>query len=197
MSQASVFPVGLSELVIAKKVEQRFGLLGFARLLKLIELVVERGKAGETSLSVVVAWGDFLIALGCNQEVAGEFLAYCEHARVLDRGEDEGRLKLTLVGELAGRLLPSANVAPMPVGRVLFETDKQWCQWFKEEWSCPPYLANDPETRRLFRRWCATNVTVDEMQAAIDLAVLAREAPVPAVLHEHLKALRQTKINNA
>lgn len=68
-----------SSLVISKKLEQRFGLIGLARLLKLVELVTERLPA-EGPPSVVLAWGDFLTELSCNQEQAVEFLAYCDHA---------------------------------------------------------------------------------------------------------------------
>lgn len=191
-------PAGLSGLVIAKKLEQRFGLLGFARMVKLVELVAELS-APDAAPSAVVAWGDFMLAIGCNQEATGEFLAYCEHARVLDRSDEDGRLRLTLLGELAGLLAtPAAAALPAgPVGPVLFTTDKQWTRWFIDEWNCPAYLANDPVTRALFRRWCATNVTVDEVEAASELALKASEAPMPAILHDHLKTVRETKIKRA
>lgn len=193
---ATTFPVGLSDMVIGRKVEQRFGLLGLARLLKLVELVVERvdRSAAAPGLSAVVAWGDFLAALHCNQEDAGEFLNYCGHAGVLNRGNEEGRLRLTLVGELVGRLVP-ADPPPIAAGaRQLFDTDKQWAEWFKAELNCPPYLINDAATRQLFRRWVATNVTTDEVEAATARAIKASEAPHPAVLHDHLKALRVDKL---
>lgn len=193
---ATIFPVGLSEMVIGRKVEQRFGLLGLARLLKLVELVMERVDRSTTvpGMSAVVAWGDFLAALHCSQEEAGEFLSYCDHARVLDRGNEDGRLRLTLVGELVARLVP-AEAPPLAVGaRQLFDSDKQWAEWFKADLNCPPYLLNDSATRQLFRRWVATNVTTDEVEAAIDRAIKASEAPHPAVLHDHLKALRVDKL---
>lgn len=186
-------PAGLSGLIIAKKLEQRFGLLGFARMVKLVELVAEMTAPTEAP-SVVVAWGDLLIALGCNAQDAGDFLTYCEHARVLDRGNDDGRARLTLLGELAALL----DDAPTPVvAPVLFTQEQQWAEWFAAEWACPPYLANDPCTRQLFRRWIATNVTIDEVEAAIELAKEAREAPSPAALHDHLKTVRNTKIERA
>lgn len=192
--------LGWSDLVITKKLEQRFGLVGLARLLRLVELVVER-VPGDEPLSVVVAWGDFLAALHCSHDAATEFLAYCDHARVLDRATEGGRLRLTLVGELASRLRPVlAEPAPQASGRLLFDTDKQWAAWFKEfkeSLTCPPYLINDPLTRKLFRRWCANNVAVDEIEAATELALKAGEAPTPAVLHDYLKAIRQTKIDRA
>lgn len=191
---AAFFPVGLSDMVIGRKVEQRFGLLGLARLLKLVELVVERADGSFTAPSAVVAWGDFLSALHCNQEDAGEFLSYCDHARVLDRGNEDGRLRLTLVGELVTRLVPP-DAPPLAAGaRQLFESDKQWAEWFKADLNCPPYLVNEPATRQLFRRWCANNVTTDEVEAATERAIKAGEAPRPAILHDHLKALRGDKI---
>ncbi|MBP5971043.1 hypothetical protein [Pseudomonas iridis] len=186
-----------SSLVISQKLEQRFGLIGLARLLKLVELVGPWLPA-EGPLTVVLAWGDFLTALHCNQETATEFLAYCDHARVLDQATDEGRLRLTLVGELASRLRPPVVATPVQAGgRVLFDTDKQWVAWFKDDLNCPPYLANDPASRQLFRRWCASNVTVDEIEAACERALKAGEAPHPAVLHDHMKVIRQAKIDRA
>lgn len=191
---ATTFPVGLSEMVIGRKVEQRFGLLGLGRLLKLVELVTERADKTVTTPTAVVAWGDFLAALHCNQEDAGEFLSYCDHARVLDRGDEDGRLRLTLVGELVARLVPPA-AEPLALGaRQLFDTDKQWAEWFKADLNCPPYLVNDPTTRQLFRRWVASNVTTDEVEAATERAIKAGEAPHPAVLHDHLRALRADKL---
>ena len=190
----AVFPVGLSDMVIGRKVEQRFGLLGLARLLKLVELVVERADGSTTAPSAVLAWGDFLSALHCNQEDAGEFLNYCDHARVLDRGNDDGRLRLTLVGELIARLVP-AEAPPLTAGaRQLFDSDKQWAEWFKSDLNCPPYLVNDPLTRQQFRRWCVNNITTDEVEAATERAIRAGEAPSPVILHDHLKALRGEKL---
>lgn len=191
---AAAFPVGLSGMVIGRKVEQRFGLLGLARLLKLVELVMDRVDGSRAAPTAVVAWGDFLAALHCNQEDAGEFLAYCDHARVLDRGDEDGRLRLTLVGELVTRLVP-AEAPPLAAGaRQLFDSPKQWAEWFKADLNCPPYLVNDPSTRQLFRRWCVNNITTDEVEAATERAIKAGEAPYPAILHDHLKALRGDKL---
>ena len=189
-------PPGISGLVISRKLEQRFGLAGFARLVKLVELVADMS-AADSPATAVVAWGDFMIALGCNHDAAGEFLAYCEQARVIDRATDDGRLRLTLLGDLAVMVTSEAPPPPVPAGPVLFATDTQWTAWFIEELNCPPYLANDPATRQLFRRWCATNVTIDEVQAAIELAIKASEAPMPAALHDHLRTVRNTKIERA
>lgn len=191
----AIFPVGLSGMVIGRKVEQRFGLLGLARLLKLVELVTERADKATTALTAVVAWGDFLATLHCDHGAAGEFLSYCDHARVLDRGTEDGRLRLTLVGELAARLVPVDAPAQVWGERQLFATDKQWADWFKADLNCPPYLLNDSATRQLFRRWCVSNITTDEVEAATARAIKAGAAPEPAVLHDYLKALRGEKLS--
>ena len=191
---APIFPVGLSAMVIGRKVEQRFGLIGLGRLLKLVELVTERANPAGALLTAVVAWGDFLAALDCDQETAGDFLSYCDHARVLDWSTEDGRLRLTLVGELWARLVP-AEVPVQAMGdRQLFTTAKQWVEWFKVDLNCPPYLLNDTATRQLFRRWCVNNITTDEVEAATARAIKAGEAPHPAVLYDHLKALRGEKL---
>ena len=189
-----IFPVGLSDMVIGRKIEQRFGLLGLGRLLKLVELVTERADKASISLTAVVAWGDFLAALHCDQDTAVEFLSYCDHARVLDRSAEDGRLRLTLVGELVARLVPAEAPAQAVGDRQLFTTAKQWVDWFKVDLNCPPYLLNDTATRQLFRRWCVNNITTDEVEAATARAIKAGEAPHPAVLYAHLKALRGEKL---
>ncbi|HGM4965484.1 TPA: hypothetical protein ACKP0L_003813 [Pseudomonas putida] len=186
----------LAQAVVGRKVEQRFGLLGLGRLIKLVELVTGRAEAGGKRITAVVAWGDLLGALQCDQPAAQEFLAYCDHARVLDQGGDAGRLRLTLAGELAALLASPAGIKPRPV-RTLLDTDEQWAEWFAADLNCPPYLRDDPETRRIFRHWCASNVTVDEVEAAAIRATNAREAPHPLALHQHLKAMRQEKIRAA
>lgn len=190
--------IGLSEWVISKKLEQRFGVVGIGRLVKLIELMSARAEPGRKGPSMLVAWGDFMASLQCNAEAATEFLTYCEQARALDRSTEDGRLRVTLVGELASLMTrPDAPEAPVMqvAGRTLFATYKQWVDWFKSELNCPPYLANDPYTHKLFKRWCITNVTLDEVEEATQRAIERREAPEPAILHDYLKALRLEKLS--
>jgi hypothetical protein len=187
--------IGISNWVISKKLEQRFGTLGIGQLVKLVELVATRAEASRKGPTMVIAWGDFLAALGCNVETATEFLTYCEQARAIDRGNDEGRLRITFVGELALLLAEPQALPVQAPGRILFESDVQWADWFKADLNCPPYLANDPYTRQLFRRWCVSNVTLDEIEEATKRAIERGEAPQPAVLNDYLKALRQEKLS--
>lgn len=188
-------PLQLVQAVIGRKVEQRFGLPGLARLFKLAELITTRADSGGKRLSAVMAWGDLLRALQCDQAAAQEFLTYCDHARVVDRKNEGERVRLSLVGELATLLAGPESAAA--VARTLFVSDEQWAEWFAADLNLPPHLRNEPETRRVFRLWCASNVTVDEVEAAAIRATNAREAPHPHVLHNHIKALRQEKIRAA
>lgn len=185
---------GLSALVLVKKLESRYGLLGFARLVKLLELVAEKPAAAPDE-PVVLAWADVLESLQVNDLMCFEFLAFCENAKALRVTRDESRLQLKLCGEL------DALMANAPVqagsGPVLFETPEQWAEWFATDLGCPPHVATDPLNRQRFRRWCATNVTVTEVEAAIELAIKASQAPTPTALHEHLRTVRTTKIERA
>jgi len=188
-------PPGLSALVITRKVEQRFGLLGFARLIKLVELVADAATVPAPA-AAIVAWPDLLEALGADHGTAGEFLAYCSAAGVLERTTSDDRERLTLCGELAA-LLADRPIQADPASPVLFTEEQQWSDWFLAEFNCPPYLASEPDSRQLFRRWIATNVTTEEAEAALQLAIEAREAPTPSVLHDHLRAVRAAKIERA
>lgn len=187
---------GLSGLVIVRKIEQRFGFPGYARLIKLLELVSAAGPIVDGQ-SIAVPWADVLEILQVGDMRAREFLMYCEEAKALRVTRDGGKFHVTLCGELAA-LMASAPTAPgLPAGPVLFETEDQWAEWFAADLNCPPFLANDACTRQLFRRWCATNVTVAEVEAAVELANEAKEEPHPAALHGHLKTVRNTKIERA
>lgn len=186
----------LVHAVVGRKVEQRFGLIGLGRLLKLAELVADRAEAGAKRLSAVVAWGDLMGALQCDRDTAVEFLTYCDHARALDQGSEGGRLRLSLAGELASILGASVDSVPT-AGCILFSTERQWADWFAADLNCPPYIRDDPGARRLFRHWCASNVTVDEVEQAAIRATNAGVSPHPSALHDHIKALRQEKIRAA
>ena len=187
---------GLSDLVVVRKVEQRFGFAGYARLIKLLELISSMRPAVDES-PVGIAWADVLEALQADDLRAREFLAYCEDARALRVTRPEGTFEVELCGELVALMASAPAVLSSVSGRVPFESEKEWVDWFAADLNCPPYLANDACTRQLFRRWCAVNVTVAEIEAAVELAIGAKEAPHPAALNEHLKTVRKKKLELA
>ena len=185
---------GLSALVIARKVEQRFGLEGFARLVKLLELIAESPTPTPEQPFHLLHWADVLEGLLANQATALELIGYCENARALRITQQDGFIEVVMGDELAGLMSP----APVAVANVLlFQKESQWAEWFATDLNCPPHLVKDPYTLKTFRRWCATNVTVIEVEAAIELAVKDHKAPSPEVLHDFLKIVRKTKIEQA
>lgn len=187
---------GLSSLVIVRKIEQRFGFPGYARLVKFLELVSTAGLVVDGE-PMTMAWSDILEILQAGDMRAREFLTYCEEAKVLRVTREDDRFQVALCGELAALMASAPTAQGVSKAPVLFETEDQWAEWFAADLSCPPYLANDACIRQLFRRWCATNVTVAEVKAAVELANEAKEEPHPVALHDHLKTVRNTKIERA
>ena len=181
------WPAGFSTRPVVLKVEQRFGLAGFARLIKLLELFAASPLRDKGVIELPVSeWADALQAGPLNASVLLDYLSsdgWLSQAR----GEEPGApLRVTLTD--FADFLPALD---MP------KTAEQWCAWFTSELSMPDQHGTDPDNQALFRRWCATNVTIDEVEAAVELAIKASEAPTPAALHDHLKTVRNTKIERA
>lgn len=128
-------PANFSALPIVLKVEQRFGVAGFARLIKLLGLLPS---SPDHALGII---------------------------------------------ELPAAQLPKVA--------------NEWCQWLAVELSMPAHHGKDPYNQSLFRHWCATNVTIDEMNAAIELAIKAGAGLTPSNLHTFLKTVRKEKLDVA
>ncbi|MCD5980544.1 hypothetical protein [Pseudomonas quasicaspiana] len=180
-------PGDFSTTAIVHKVEQRFGLSGFARLVKLLELFAA---SPFRDLGVIeLPASDWCDALQAGPQDVTALLSYLAKADWLtvEQGEvPSSPLRVTL----------SYFEAFVPV-LVLPKKADQWRRWFEYELALPTELGKDPYNQDLFRRWCATNVTVDEMESAIELARQAGTAPSPTALHEFLKTVRNTKIERA
>lgn len=180
-------PSNFSALPIVLKVEQRFGMAGFARLIKLLELFASSPSRNTGVVALPVS--DWLDALQVDPQDLGFLLDYLAKAEwlTLEQGEEPGSpLCVTLVD--FAMFLP-----PLELPKVA----DQWRCWFEIELNMPPLLGKDPYTQDLFRRWCASNVTIEEMELAIELARKASTAPSPPALHEFLKTVRNTKLERA
>lgn len=180
-------PFDFSALPIVLKVEQRFGLPGFARLIKLLELFASSPSRESGVIELPIS--DWVDALQAGAEDINTFLAYLAKAEwlALEQGEEPGApLRVTLAA--FADFLP-----PLELPKIA----DQWRRWFEYELSMPPLLGKDPYTQDLFRRWCASNVTINDMELAIELARNANTAPSPPALHEFLKTVRNTKIERA
>ena len=180
-------PPNFSALPIVLKVEQRFGMAGFARLIKLLELFASSPSRHSGVIELPIS--DWVDALQAGPQDVNEFLAYLAKAEWLsvEQGEEPGSpLRITLTAF-------EVFLPPLELPKIA----DQWRRWFEVELSLPPLLAKDPYTQDLFRRWCASNVTIDDMELAIELARKANTAPSPTALHDFLKTVRTTKIERA
>lgn len=120
------------------------------------------------------------------------FLAYLAAANWLtvDAGEEPGApLRVTLLQ--VGALLPTA------VDPQLFNKACQWAAWCVAELGMPPDLTKDPYTQQLFRRWCASNVTVLEMHDAVQAAIAKQSSLSPSALHDELQLIRRQRLEKA
>lgn len=173
----------------ATTVEQQFSLVGFARYVKVLALMASAGSDGRVSLSFE-AWA---AALAAQPEALSVFFNYCQERGVFTI-EDDGELMT-----LSCQALVQAPEAPAPtvVETPLFTHAEQWAAWFVEEMAYPPAVANRAENQRMFRRWCASNVTVSEMNAAVQLTIKAGTGLGTPALHGHLHALRAQRIKEA
>lgn len=183
-------PADFSSNPVVLKVEQKFGLAGMARMIKVLELLaVSSGRSSGVIELLPKQWHE---ALQLSPVSLGPFITYLSHAGWLKAEQSTDSsvpLRVTVLD-----FLPFLAIADAP---ELFADPEQWSAWCSHELGMPPSLATAPESVRLFRRWCATNVTVNEVEAAIELAVKASEAPSLTALHKHLKTVRTTKIEQA
>lgn len=180
-------PSNFSTLPIVLKVEQRFGLAGFARLVKLLELFAASPSRDAGVIELPVS--DWVDALQAGPHDVAVLLDYLSKDGWLSQEQaDEPGAPLRITLSRFEDFLP-----PLELPKVA----DQWRRWFEIELSMPPLLGKDPYTQDLFRRWCATNVTIEEMESAIELARMANTAASPTALHDYLKTVRNTKIERA
>ncbi|MNG63291.1 hypothetical protein D3C79_215150 [compost metagenome] len=179
-------PAGLSAGGPGSSVERAFGLEGYARLVKLLELLAgyEPAAAGVLTMTSA-AWCEWLSAS------PGELRQFLEHlgrSGWLRYSQEDGVITVDLLK--ADDFLPG----PAP---VLFIDPGQWVFWCETELNMPRQVTSDPYTQQLFRRWCASNVTVTEMLQACELASQAPPDLSPTALHRHLQTVRRLRLEQA
>ena len=180
-------PPDFSALPIVLKVEQRFGAAGFARLVKLLEQFA--GSPSRDVGLIELAASDWRDALQVGPLELNVFLSYlaADGFLLLEQGAEPGApLRVTLTDF-------SAFLQPLQLPRVA----NDWRLWFAAELSMSEVHGKDPYNQSLFRRWCATNVTIAEMNAAIELAVKDGTGLTPANLHTLLMTVRKDKLEAA
>jgi hypothetical protein len=183
-------PADLSAQTIARKVEQRFGLPGFARLVKILELLA--ASPYRDSALIELPASDWLDALVMGRAEFDEFFTYLTAADwlTLEQGAEPGApLRVTLLQ--VGDLLPGAG------DLNLFTKPCQWQAWCIAELGMPKEATTDPYVQQLFRRWCASNVTVTEAGEAVQAAIAKQNSLHPTALHTELQAIRAARLERA
>lgn len=174
---------------VVRKVEQRFGLAGFGRMVKIVELLATSNE--RTAGRVALRPSDWIDALQCVRHELDEFLGYLQKAGWLTVAQDDEGAPLVVTLSNPAQYLPDGS------DPQLFTEAAQWAEWCATDLTFPAWLINDPATQQLFRRWCAANVTTQEMAEAADLAIAAAKAVSPVELHEQLQAVRRQRLEKA
>lgn len=182
-------PAAFSVSNVAQRTSARFGLSGYARLIKLLEVLASSDPiAGGI---VPLPKSDWLDALQASTEELHELLNFLAKGGWLTYSEgDEPGAPLVVHFLKADEFLP-------PAEPLLFSSADQWVFWCETELNMRREVTRDPLTQALFRRWCASNVTVMEMIQACDEAAPSNPQLTPSVLHAQLQAVRRVRLEKA
>lgn len=182
-------PANFSTWSVASRVQKRFGLFGYARLIKMLELL---GSSDPASSGVVpLPKNDWLEALAITAEDLHEFLNFLAKGGWLTFTEgDEPGAPLVVHFLKADEFLPYAEP-------LLFSAPDQWVFWCETELNMRREVTSDPSSHALFRHWCASNVTVAEMLQACEEAAPQHDQLTPSVLHVQLRSVRRERLEKA
>lgn len=180
-------PLGLSSTPVARKVEQRYGLVGYARLLKVIEAWAS---SRDASLGVIELpmedWQGLLHGTPADIRL---FFNYLTTANWLIWSEPTpGSLRVTLRHCIDW--IPDAELG-------LYAKPEQWAAWAQSELGLTAEAALDPYTFGLFRHWCASNVTVNDAMQALTSRLEREQGITPAALHDELISQRRARLERA
>lgn len=169
--------------------ERRFGLIGYARLLKMLELLAVSATRDIGTVSLPVS--DWLDALQAPNDELYSFLNALQQAGWLSYSlEQECGAQLVVDFLQADSYLPEQTP-------ILLHMPEQWAFWCETELNMPRHVTGDPYTQQLFRRWCASNVTVTEMVQACEAATQGEISLSPESLHKHLQTVRVARLEKA
>ncbi|NKF30436.1 hypothetical protein HER21_28620 [Pseudomonas sp. BGM005] len=182
-------PANFSAQPVVSRVQHRFGLAGYARLVKMLELLGSNDPAGGGV--VPLPKSDWVAALQVTAEELHEFLSFLARGGWLSYSEgDEPGAPLVVHFLKADEFLPYAEP-------LLFSAPDQWVFWCETELNMRREVTSDPASQALFRRWCASNVTVAEMLQACEEAAPQHDQLTPSVLHAQLQAVRRERLDKA
>lgn len=176
----------LSENSTAQALISRLGLVGFARLIKIVEECTDAGQ-------VAMSWSDWLSTLACTRDQFDELLTVLDKLGAFRASQAEGVSAPLMLS--MGQPLQFLLAKPDPA-TVVFTKAAQWADWMAVELAAPNWCVTDPDSQELFRRWCASNVTLAEMQQAAELAAQVPDL-TPNGLHAAWKQVRAARVAQA
>ncbi len=193
--KAFIHPAELSLSKAVADIEAHFALVGYARYLKVLELIAAEAGGNDGRHAVTLSWDAWAVSLSGEPDVLTEFFAFCQDHGVFDVEDDGEKATVTCSDLMLNGAEPSPG--PRPTEQTLFTDSDQWVEWFIEELAYPPKIARKADNVRMFRRWCASNVTVGEMCAAVQKTIEAGTGLGTPALHGHLQALRAQRLKEA
>jgi hypothetical protein len=183
-------PGALSATPVVINLERRFGLIGYARLLKMLELLAVSPTREEGAVAMPLS--DWLDALQAPHDELFTLLNALRQSSWLNYSIDDDPGAPLVVDFLqADSFLPESTP-------ILLQSGEQWAFWCETELNMPRHVTGDPYTQQLFRRWCAANVTVTEMLEACEAATQGAVVSLsPDSLHAQLQAVRTERLKKA
>ncbi len=198
-----------SDSSVIENVERYYGLPGYARYVKLHEIIALRMDSSN-QCQMTVTWPQLENMLAGKRKSLSEFLTFLEKHKVIRIAANEQQVSIELPDLLKLRDNHTRNlqVAEKPTCKstgksapgspVLFVNQEQWQQWLTSELCFTSRQINIPDHCRIMRQWLASNVTTDEIEQAVDRAVLEGiDIKQLASLHKLVAQNRKQRIEEA
>ncbi len=181
----------LSESPFVLNLEAEFGLVGFARYVKVME---QCAKAGTNQIAH--SWLEWEQVLSGKREALGAFFDFCHRhgGLVVESGDDAVTVEVVDLS-LSGTPGNPPHVFPP---NTLFTFSDQWANWLVEAANLSQRMINAKGSDRVFRRWLASNVSVGEVLDVLETAKEQDQAVESlGALHELIAKYRKRKLQDA
>lgn len=181
----------LSAVPFVQNLESEFGLVGFARYVKVMEQCTKAG-----TRQACHSWLEWEQVLSGKRETLGPFFDFCHRhgGLVVDMNDERVKAAVVNLSLSDGVSVPSQIFPP----NTLFTLIEQWANWLVEAANLPQQMVNVKGSDRVFRRWLASNVSVGEV---LDVLKTAKEQDQAVeslgALHELIAKYRKRKLQDA
>ena len=199
----------LSGTNIVESIERYYGLPGYARFLKIKEIIAQQMDSTDRC-GTTMSWRQIEILLAGKKKQLSEFLTFLEKLKVvrLTANDEQVTIELPELLQLRDNHTKNLQAANKPACKsepkntakppVLFVTLEQWQHWLSNELCFTHRQVNIPEHNKIMRQWLASNVTANEIEEAVDAAVLeGADIKQLANLHRLVAQNRKQRIEEA